>query len=662
MTIRLKILIPTLALVLVLAVLLSIIDSRTRAHLEQSTDEDLHRLYTNMLRQSMDELAEANAKKLTSMLQTDASVAFLQGDNAAKMELDGMFLSMESNFGAKSYGMLDLQGKPVFAIHGKEKEWLYESHQWSKGWQDFQKKASESWKLESAILPVGQKLAFVLGMVIANADDQVIGFSWVAFSAEKLVVKHAEFFNAKTGLTNKDGIFVASSDTVGTRKIVHEESQELIAKGFGDLHLDSLTYKTISIPMMGSHDTLGYYIIGRDYTQIRHGENQAMMSKTLMVALFVTGLALLLSWMIRRALMPLEKVSVQLSEIALGEGDLTRRLPVQSMDEVGKLATEFNRFMDKLQGMLKDVKTRAQSMHTLVASVVEAASQVSIQVSESDDRVNEMGADSIQVSNDMDQMAESLARFQAEFSSVAMEMQSLNKEFRGVMSGCQKEGLVIEGLNQGAMSTQEAIARMQQEAEAISGILNMIEKIASKTNLLALNATIEAASAGEAGKGFAVVASEVKDLSRQTADSSKTISERIHLVEASTHDSASGMHQVIEASGQVNEHFKIVVGTIGRQTEVIDRLGVMISERGQQADHLAQISIEGSQKLHFVLDKATQTRESSQKAREKVEQIHHLMEDLKQEAQGLGANLADLKRDSLLFLVDFAYAKFTYDS
>lgn len=643
MTIRFKILLPTLALVVVLAVVLSIIDQRTRAHLEQSTDEDLHRLYTNMLRQSMDELAEANSKKLTGMLQTDASVAYLQGDVSAKMELDGMYLSMESSFGAKSYGMMDLQGKPIYGIQGKQSEWLYNSNQWTKGWEDLQKKASKSWKLESAILPVGNQLALVMGMILANSDDQVLGFAWVAFSAEKLVAKHAEFFKAKTGLANKEGVFMASSDSAGSQKIQKEEVEKLMAQGYGDLRIDSLTFKTISIPMLGAKDTLGFYIIGRDFTQIRQSESQAMVSKTFMVMIFVIGLAFLLSWIIQRAMQPLEKVSVQLSEIALGEGDLTRRLPVQSMDEVGKLATEFNRFMDKLQGMLRDVKARAQSMHTLVASVVDAASQVSTQVSESDDRVNEMGEDSIQVSSEMDKMAENLARFQAEFSSVAKEMQSLNHEFRGIMTGCKMEGLVIEGLNQGALSTQDAIARMQQEAEAISGILNMIEKIASKTNLLALNATIEAASAGEAGKGFAVVASEVKDLSRQTAESSKTIAERIHLVEASTHDSASGMNQVIEASGQVHEHFKVVVGTIGRQTEVIDRLGVMISERGQQADQLAQISIEGSQKLHFVLDKATQTREISQKAREQVLQIHHLMEDLKREAQGLGANLAGFK-------------------
>lgn len=643
MTVRLKILLPTLALVLVLAVALSIIDSRMRAHLEQSTDEDLHRLYSNMLRQSMDELAELNGKKLTSMLQTDAAVTMLQGDASAKMELDGMFLGMESNFGTKSYGMMDLQGKPIYGIHGKESAWMYESNQWTKGWQDFQKKATESWKLESAILPVGNHLAFVMGMVVANADDQVIGFAWLAFSADKLVRKHADFFNAKTGLANKEGVFVASSDSAGSRKIQKNEANDLISKGFGDLHIDSLTFKTISIPMLGSKETLGYYSIGRDFTQIRQGENQAMMFKTFMVILFVGGLSLLLSWIIRRALFPLENVSTQLNEIALGEGDLTRRLPVKSLDEVGKLSTEFNRFMDKLQGMLSDVKTRAKSMDILVSSVVDAASQVSTQVSENADRVQEMGTDSIQVSNDMDQMAESLARFQLDFRSVAQEMQILNQEFRGIMAGCQKEGIVIQGLNQGAHTTQVSIARMQQEAAAIAGIMKMIEKIAAKTNLLALNATIEAASAGEAGKGFTVVASEVKDLSRQTADSSKTIAERIHMVEASTHDSASGMQQVIQASGQVHEHFQIVVGTIGRQTEVVDRLGAMISERGQQADHLAQISTEGSQKLHFVLDKATQASAMSQQAREQVAQIHHVMEDLKREAQSLGANLAGFK-------------------
>ncbi len=99
---------------------------------------------------------------------------------------------------------------------------------------------------------------------------------------------------------------------------------------------------------------------------------------------------------------------------------------------------------------------------------------------------------------------------------------------------------------------RHSIEALSKQTDDIRNIAEVIGKIASRTNLLALNATIEAARAGEAGKGFAVVANEVKELARQTAQSTEEIGRQIDAVRSAT----------FAAAGEVSE----VVGMIGRRS------------------------------------------------------------------------------------------------
>lgn len=243
----------------------------------------------------------------------------------------------------------------------------------------------------------------------------------------------------------------------------------------------------------------------------RAATNRTLALISIVVALVLGGaLGLAMSTSITRGTGALV---TRMRDIAEGEGDLTKRVPAERKDELGEVARWFNKFMDSVHGIVRDVAESTQQ-------VAAAATQIAAS------------------SEEMSASAGEVARQSTEASASARESLKIAGE-GGELVKKTVEG--IERLESAVSESAKAVTELGERSVSIGQIIGVINEIADQTNLLALNAAIEAARAGEQGRGFAVVADEVRKLSERTTRATEQVAQAITMIQTQTQSAVAGI-------------------------------------------------------------------------------------------------------------------------
>lgn len=321
--------------------------------------------------------------------------------------------------------------------------------------------------------------------------------------------------------------------------------------------------------------------------------------------IFFLAIVIALILVFRKSIVSARKVSDALSE---GAGDLTIRLPVINIDETGDLIHSFNRFLDKIQSIITNIK---ENTYVLTGNIQNIRSSINIGVSDfeslnkefkeeliNSNKIAESSASASRVSfmqrTRINAVNETIRQLLDNINEISEKMKSQSDAVNRTSVSVQQMMANIVTVSQGSTrantyskildaeardggniseSVADSIQGIKDYSKQITNITQVIHNISEQTNLLAMNAAIEAAHAGDYGRGFTVVAEKIRKLAEDTANNSTVINdlieETIQAIEqtvALVSKSAASSDKILESSVMLSD----VISSISMANEELD--------------------------------------------------------------------------------------------
>ena len=377
----------------------------------------------------------------------------------------------------------------------------------------------------------------------------------------------------------------------------------------------------------------------------------------MMVIAFISGTVSMFNIIVlkNQITKPIREMSLAMSEISKGKGDLTSRVMIPNRDDTGYLAMYFNEFIKNIESIIRETKKISRDLAISSDEQKSTAKSFSDSSQSQAGALEEISSTIEEISSSMNITANAAKNTHSNIESLTYRMKELSETISEMNRDLAETNKVTSEITARIQVGEKSLNSMILSMNNIKGssskmvtIIDMIKKISDKINLLSLNAAIEAARAGDTGRGFAVVADEVSKLASQTAVSLKNIDQ---LVKVNTSEIDIG-YKNIEDSIKI---FSTILSGVVSVNQKLDRLNSLIQAQMKIDSHVnqeARVSIEKTQEIQI----ATQEqKEAMREISQSISSINHITESLAYSSENLSSNadktsqMANILKDKVDF-------------
>lgn len=433
-------------------------------------------------------------------------------------------------------------------------------------WYDIPKRTGKVFFTEPYIYPIEGKdvlmASLVAPILIEGKFQGAASADFTLTQLGKILGELKPIEGAELSLISNTGLYASHKDAARVNKKADDvpaAALEQVAKGQPYEYVDAQGVVNLLQPLKVHPDTAAWSVRMSFPGSVATASSRELLIYTVVVALVCAALtALILVTVVFRLMSPLRSLAKVMAGMASGDADLSARLEVKGQDELATIGRGFNAFVEKIHGVLAQVRASADSVANASAEIAQGN--------------NDLSARTEQQASALEQTAASMEELSGTVTQNAASAQQANQLAANASMVAAEGGAVVNQVVQTMKGINDA-------SKKIADIISVIDGIAFQTNILALNAAVEAARAGEQGRGFAVVASEVRSLAGRSADAAKEIKTLIT-------DSVERVEKGTVLVDQAGETMTEVATSIRRVTDI---MGEISSASSEQALGVAQV-------------------------------------------------------------------------